>query len=105
VAKRSGRIPAALKHGGYSGITLLPGEDPQAFKKLQHDLIAEFEPTGRFEEDIVEQMARLLWRKQNLLTYRLANEAKKRVSVINYKLVPQPPQPFFTSFFIPEPGT
>jgi hypothetical protein len=98
MAKSFGRIPAALKHGGYSGITLLPGEDPQAFKKLQHDLIAEFEPIGRFEEDIVEQMARLLWRKQNLLTYRLVNEAKKRISVINYELVPQPPSPFSLLF-------
>ena len=29
----------ALKHGGYSDTTLLPGEDPAAFEKLHNDLI------------------------------------------------------------------
>jgi hypothetical protein len=35
-------------------------------------------------------MAHLLWRKQNLSTYRLANEAKKRISAIQSRMTPQP---------------
>ena len=53
------QIPPALKHGGYSGMTLLPGEDPAAFKKLHDDLLAVFSPVGRLEEDIVTTMAHL----------------------------------------------
>lgn len=87
--KRSNQLPPALKHGAYSATTLLPGEDEAAFKKLHNDLIAEFAPAGPLEEDIVETIARLLWRKQNLLTYRLAPLAAKRVSAIRYKIVPQ----------------
>jgi hypothetical protein len=68
------KIPSALKHGGYSGVTLLPGEDPAAFEALHKALIAEFTPVGCLEEDIIATMARLVWRKQNLLPYRAAEE-------------------------------
>ena len=68
------KIPFALKHGGYSGVTLLPGEDPAAFEALHKALIAEFTPVGCLEEDIIATMARLVWRKQNLLPYRAAEE-------------------------------
>ena len=71
-----GRIPSALKHGAYSGMTLLPGEDATAFNKLHNDLIQELSPTGTLEDDIIQTIARLTWRKQNLLTCRPAQEAK-----------------------------
>jgi hypothetical protein len=70
------KIPTALKHGAYSGMTVLPGEDPAGFRKLQEDLFAEFAPDGPLEEDIVETIARLTWRKQNLLTYGMAATAR-----------------------------
>ena len=44
---------AALKHGGYSGLTLLPGEDRFAFEKLRRELFAELKPQGRLEQEIV----------------------------------------------------
>jgi hypothetical protein len=94
--KQPNRIPSALKHGGYSGMTLLPGEDLAAFKKLHNDLIAEYAPDGRSEEDIIESMARINWRKQNLSTYRLAALAKTRHSAI-YSLV-YPSAPLFSPF-------
>jgi hypothetical protein len=84
----------AFKHGGYSNTTLLPGEDKAAFEKLLKDIIAEFEPAGRIEEDIVKTMARINWRKQNLQTYRLAAEAKARYWQIRRKFFPTPPSPF-----------
>lgn len=81
--RRNRRMPPALKHGGYSGITLLPGESRAAFEKLHNDLIAEFAPVGRLEKDVIATMARLIWRKQNLLTYRIAEEAQNRI--VNHK--------------------
>ena len=63
----------ALKHGGYAATALLPGENPAAFEKLHHDLIVELAPTGALEDDIVATLARLVWRKQNLATFRVAN--------------------------------
>jgi hypothetical protein len=70
-------LPAALKHGGYSGIAVLPGEDKDAFEKLHRDLINELKPNGALEDDIVMTIARYVWRKQNLKTYRKAEAAKK----------------------------
>ena len=78
MSKRSKIIPPALKHGGYSGLAVLPGEDKAAFEKLHRDLIAELNPKGPLEEDIVVTLARYVWRKQNLKTYGLAQAAKKR---------------------------
>jgi hypothetical protein len=31
---KANRIPPALRHGIYSGLALLPGEDPDEFKNL-----------------------------------------------------------------------
>jgi len=69
MVERVRKIHPALKHGGYSATALLPGEDPAAFKKLHQDLIAEFNPSGALEDDIVATMARLVWRKQHLSTF------------------------------------
>jgi hypothetical protein len=80
---RTEKFHPALKHGAYSTMTLLPGEDPVAFEKLHKDLIAELVPTGALEEDIVANVARLLWRKQNLRTFRIAQVAQDRWCSIN----------------------
>lgn len=88
MGKRGNRIAPALKHGGYSGTTLLPGEDPAEFERLHNDLISELAPVGRLEEDIVASMAHLVWRKQNMSTYRLAQQAQKRRSAIYSSLAP-----------------
>jgi hypothetical protein len=66
------KLPPALKHGIYSTLAVLPGEDLAAFEKLRGDVIADQAPQGPLEEDIVEDLARLLWRKKNLTTIRLA---------------------------------
>jgi hypothetical protein len=60
----------ALKHGGYSGLTLLPGENRFAFEKLRRELFDELKPQGRLEQEIVTDIARLTWRKQNLGNYQ-----------------------------------
>jgi len=101
---RSKHIPPALKHGAYSGTTLLPGEDPAAFKKLHDDLIAEFTPAGPLEVDVVVSLARLVWRKQNLSSYWSAKKAKKLVSDINAKLAPRDPMDLSDFYLSPDPA-
>ena len=71
---RRGSIHPALRHGGYAAMSVLPGEDKAKFEKLHQDLIAEYAPIGASEDDIVATMARLLWRKQNLKTFRNRGE-------------------------------
>jgi hypothetical protein len=72
------KFPPALKHAGYSATTLLPGENRAAFEKLHRALVAELVPVGALEEDVVADLARLIWRKQNLDTCRIAELAKAR---------------------------
>lgn len=70
----------ALKHGAYAAGALLPGEDPAEFEKLHQALIAELAPTGVLEEDIVATIARMMWRKQNLAKFTIAELARKRLA-------------------------
>jgi hypothetical protein len=72
------KYPPALKHGGYTATTILPGESEADFEKLLQDVIAELNPVGALEEDAVTNIARLTWRKQNLPTFRLVERAKRR---------------------------
>src|SRR5215831_8821835 len=73
---RLNKVHPAVKHAGYSATTLLPGEDPAAFEKLHQALTDEFTPVGALEEEIIADMARLTWRKQNLATFRIAELAQ-----------------------------
>jgi hypothetical protein len=81
VSKFKERHPA-LKHGAYSAMALLPGENPAEFRELHECLIAELAPGGALEEDIVAAIARLTWRKQNLAIFRVAKQAQDRCSAI-----------------------
>jgi hypothetical protein len=83
------KIHPALKHAGYSATTLLPGEDKAAFEKLHRALIAEFALVGALEEDIGADLARLIWRKQNLATFRTAELACARREKIHDETVPR----------------
>ena len=83
------KLHPALKHAGYSATSVLPGENAAEFEKLHRDLIAEFTPKGAFEEDIVATMAGLLWRKQNLVTFRIAEFARRRFDQIRNEKLPE----------------
>jgi hypothetical protein len=72
----------ALKHGAYSTIGLLPGESP-AVKKHEKAVVDDLGPNGALELDIVLTIARLLWRKQNIATFRLAELVKLRCDQIH----------------------
>jgi hypothetical protein len=67
----------AWKHGGYSNLGVLPGEDPEEFDRFHRSLIEEFEPSGPTECDIVLSLANSMWRKSRLNIYALAAEARK----------------------------
>jgi hypothetical protein len=82
------KVHPALKHAAYSATTLLPGEDPAAFEKLHRALIDEFTPIGALEEEIVTDMARLTWRKQNLAIFRIAELAREHHNLINHEKAP-----------------
>ena len=88
--KRSKQVPPAVVHGAYSGTTLLPGEDPAAFKKLYETLIDDFVPKGPLEDDIVRTIAHLIWRKRNLATYRSAKRTKDETYAFTLRIGPPP---------------
>ena len=77
---------SALKHGGYSVTCILPGESPAEFEKQHQELIAEFSPNGALENDIVATVARLVWRKKNHGTFRIAENARARYQEIMQKV-------------------
>jgi hypothetical protein len=70
---------AALKHGAYSAMTVLPGESAAEFDQLHQQLICELNPNGVLETETVATLARLMWRKKNLSTFRIAEFARKRM--------------------------
>jgi hypothetical protein len=77
----------ALRHAGFSAATILPGESAAEFEKLHQALISEFRPNGALEEDTVASLAHLLWRKKNLVTFRLAERARQRATEIQEAVI------------------
>jgi len=78
MGKGKKEIPSALRHGVYSAMAVLPGEDQAAFEQYRREIIAEYNLSGRSEEELGDYLARLMWRRQNLSTYRIAEHARKR---------------------------
>jgi hypothetical protein len=67
----------ALKHGAYSSLAVLPGEDRAEFEKKHRQLIAEYSPSGPLEHHEVLVLARLIWREENLSTFAVAKAARE----------------------------
>lgn len=82
------KYPVALKHAGFSATTILPGESAKDFDELHRSLIDEFNPNGALEDDIVGTVAHLVWRKKNLITFRVAELAMRRKAQIWEEKVP-----------------
>ena len=82
MSQRVSRVHPALKHGAYSAMGVLPGENRAEFEKLHRELVNEFSPSGALENDIVDDMVRLLWRKNNLRTLNIAKFARDRYTAI-----------------------
>ena len=67
----------ALKHGAYSSLAVLPGEDRAEFEKKHRQLIAEYSPSGPLEHHYVLMLARLIWREENLSTFAVVKTARE----------------------------
>jgi hypothetical protein len=53
----------ALKHGAFAAEISIFDEDRSEFETLHKQLVEEFQPSGRMEEDIVLEIAKLRWCK------------------------------------------
>jgi hypothetical protein len=62
----SNRPKNALSHGVYASDVVLDWENEQDFKDLLENLRAEFCPNGVSEEDVVFDIASLMWKKRRL---------------------------------------
>jgi hypothetical protein len=69
--------PPAFKHGGYSAIAVLPGENRAEFEKLHRELVSEYLPSGPLQQLIVMDMARLIWRREHLAIFQVAKIARE----------------------------
>jgi predicted XRE-type DNA-binding protein len=68
--------PAALKHGAFSEMLILPGEDPAEFERLKSELFDEYKPSGISEERTVLSIAKALWQEQRLTLYKQIETVK-----------------------------
>ena len=73
-------LPSALKHGAFSEILILPGEDPQDFEDLKNGLFAEYKPSGISEERVIMAIARALWQERRLVLFQHVQHARVRRS-------------------------
>jgi hypothetical protein len=77
---QSPRALNAWKHGGYSNLGVLPGEDPKEFDDFHQALIEEWEPSGSTECDTVLSLAKSMWRKGRLNIYLRGRSDSKKLS-------------------------
>ncbi len=91
-------IDLSGKHAIYSNLTLLPGESQVDFDELHGRLILEFMPNGVSELTIVNELARLIWRKRNFRVYQIANHAKQKSAAIREALLPPPEKVLAVTF-------
>ena len=70
----------ALKHGAFSEILILPGEDPKEFEKLKNALFAEYKPSGVSEEKTMTAIAVAHWQERRLPLYQYAQFLRARKS-------------------------
>ena len=68
----------AVKHGLTAKELVIPGEDSTAFQTLRQQLIREFKPTTALENELVDDLAGLLW--------RLRRAAPLEASIIRVRL-------------------
>jgi hypothetical protein len=65
------RKPNALKHGGFSRMELFPWENSAEFERLHRDLIEQYHPRGPLQEDCIQAITSLMWRKRRIRDKRL----------------------------------
>lgn len=68
----------ALKHGAFSEVLILPGEDPAAFEELKRRLFAEYNVSGCSEEKTMTSIAKAMWQLQRLGLYEHVQHLRAR---------------------------
>jgi hypothetical protein len=68
---RNRKQPNALKHGSFTQMTILPGENAREFAKLHHAVREEWNPIGPTEEDAALTIAKGIWRKGRIQRFLL----------------------------------
>jgi hypothetical protein len=63
---------------GFAAASVLPGESQEDFDLLRDDLWEHYEPEGPVEEDLVESIVHVLWRKTHLGVFQRAFEARQK---------------------------
>src|SRR5437588_1996895 len=76
---RPRKQPNALKHGVYTQVAILPGEDPRAFAALHSELVKEWTPCGPTEEDAVLTIAKGIWRKARIQKFHHGKISARRL--------------------------
>ncbi len=66
MSKQNGRQLNAVKHGAFARDVVLPGESREDFEDLYRSLLDDFAAEGKFEEETVREIAKLLSAKRRL---------------------------------------
>jgi hypothetical protein len=90
--KKGSAAKNAIKHGLYARDLVLPWEDANEFEELHREYREEFNPDGRFEEDLVGQIAQLQWRKRRLSQRHMRGFTTDPIAAELEKIVSQGPQ-------------
>jgi hypothetical protein len=61
---------------GFAPTPVLPGESQEEYERLWEDLWERYQPVGPLEEDLVETIIAVLWRKTHLGVFQRAFEAR-----------------------------
>jgi len=72
------KLPPALKHGAFSALSILPGEDQDEFIALYKSLAAELVPDGPLETHAVKTIALSQWRASHLTIFQRAKWARAK---------------------------
>jgi hypothetical protein len=76
-----GQDPNALRHGVYSAIAILPGEDLQEYVTLTASVILEWQPDGPTEMDAVVTITNCIWRKRRIQKFIDAKVAVREIDI------------------------
>lgn len=85
----------ATKHGIFSAVPVIPGEDPQVWETHRAGVVESLAPVGLLEVNLAERAALLLWRLQRLARY----EAETVAAAMEEVEVPALPAPTDSALF------
>jgi hypothetical protein len=63
---------------GFAPKPVWPGESQEAYDQLFDDLVWQYDPVGRIEENLVETIVDALWRKEHIDVFQRAFEARRK---------------------------